>query len=111
MKKITKYTIKVTFSLRALYNPDETVLIKQLENNGIMAHIWIQRQYIKRTLQEKLKKTQLDLLDTGNDTLCTNVKHITQHMYLFKQTLAKDHKFRHNYIDGNQGDWKLRRQK
>lgn len=65
----------------------------------------------KRTLQEKLKKTQLDLLDTGNDTLCTNVKHTTQHMYLFKQTLAKDHKFRHNYIDGNQGDWKLRRQK
>lgn len=46
----------------------------------------------------------MDLLDTGNDTLCTNVKHTTQHMYLFKQTLAKDHKFRHNYIDGNQGD-------
>lgn len=59
VKKITKYTIKVTFSLRALYNPDETVLIKQLENNGIVAHIWIQRQYIKRTLQEKLKKNTI----------------------------------------------------
>lgn len=41
VKKITKYTIKVTFSLRAHYNPDETVLIKQLENNGIMTHMWI----------------------------------------------------------------------
>lgn len=65
----------------------------------------------QENITREAKKPQLDLLDTGNDTLCTNVKHTTQHMYLFKQTLAKDHKFRHSYIDGNQGNWKLRRQK